>query len=70
MAEIKKGSTVKIHPLHIDRVAKFGFSKDKEYKVISTNRFWCSAKMMNDLGKEYSLDFERLVLIEEKIETP
>lgn len=66
MSKITVGSKVKIHPRHIDRVSKYGYTRDKVYEVISTNPFWSSAKVVNDFGEESSLDTERLVLVEKE----
>lgn len=57
---ITAGDRVKFKAEHDWVAERYNFSMEKEYEVISTHHFWCSAKIINDLGKEMSFDVDRL----------
>ncbi|MER2154761.1 MAG: hypothetical protein ABS917_11250 [Solibacillus sp.] len=42
---------------------EFNLTLGKVYKVVKTNKFWCTATLENDLGKLMGVDTERLELV-------
>ena len=60
---IEKGDSVIFAAGHEWVAERYNFTIGKAYKVISTNDFWCSAKIVNNHVKEMSFHTDRLFKI-------
>lgn len=65
---IKVGSKVKLKDGYAWLAEKYNLSLDKEYEVIKTNKFWCSATIVNDISKNTTFDVDRFDLVPEKLD--
>lgn len=65
---ITVGRKVKLKEEYFWLAEKYNLTLGKEYEVIKTNKFWCSATIVNDVGKNTTFDVDRFDLVPEKLD--
>lgn len=60
---ITVGSKVKLKDVWDDLAKTYHLTLGKEYVVIKTSKFWCSATIVNDIGKNTTFNIDRFDLV-------